>query len=1215
MVVSTAPKCYKYLRVQSGRNPAECLDSDIASFGCPPGSLPFVVRDEGVDKRRAGFYAFATPEDFWAWHDKVPEKHRAFHEVVFGHAPQRLKFDLDMKLDDLMAVPAAVFERLAAQSNIRDPEAAERELDELMGGAVYHPPPLSTADPQTRARLALEHVLLTAADVFYDSYPGAVGLCLGNFNVASSCGSHKFSYHAVAPHAVANALEARNFASVVAGRVEPELRMFVDLQVYSMTQNFRLLGSSKGGRVKRPDADLAHSLGVLEPTRASAVIRAPPNSPVLPCVQPRTSLDVQMGDKASADDPAVTDAVRAMKEAGCLGAHVFRAARHVGDGTLVEFRRTRPSMCELCNRLHNTDNTMLARRNDDGSVIELCRRAPGRGVLRRAAHVPFAARPVADPSEPQDARPDTPDLTAAGPAPPGTPGWLQRAMDPGTHARWLDPDALAADRGVTRTLYDEPYMRPLELHPTLAVRAQMKCGKTRAVRQFIDRNFPTGTVPPVIRFVTFRQTFADSLRVAFSDFLLYSDHPGVLSAEAHPRMIVQVESLHRLATSGEPEPDLVILDEVESILAQFSSGLHKRLTQSFAVFQWLMARSRHVVCMDANIGDRSLRMLRRLRLEPGTPAVRAAGVHLHWNQFLRAATDTYQFTASRDALLADLLRELGAGRRAVVASNSLTEAESVARVVRDRFPQLKVGVYSSRTAPATRALHFADVARYWAELDVLVYTPTVTAGISFELQHFDVLYGFFTDRSCDVETTRQMIGRVRSITEFRVCLQVRPARLPVRPEEIAAMLRDERRHLLSAGCQDQDAPVEFDPASGEIRAHKSPYYYLWLENRRMENLSRNAFGPRFVAQTAASGARCEWLENAVPEDCAAAKKLRTAACAAFKLGKAQEVAEARELAPDEAEEIATRVADGAKSNNPVTDREMNALRKSRLRAAFQWEGALPVALVQDLLHVHARRAFRTLDMFAKEVRTGPAWTRQCVWAATDWALRQLARREAMQHIAALEDVPGDLAPDNREIVDLNRRYVFTMHANAVWLLRVCGFGGPLDPRAVSWAQVQLGLHRAHLDIGARAGKIAAATDTRRPLARSLTEPGRVFCTAALRFVNDVASALYGVRVARVGDRCWLARTAAGAGFEITAPLPPGVEPGDLEQQLFGPLTLERPAVHWPVTVPAVPWGQAFLEEVAGPQGDDALQVALREEWATATLSPEPWAPRPRPAQK
>ncbi len=33
--------------------------------------------------------------------------------------------------------------------------------------------------------------------------------------------------------------------------------------------------------------------------------------------------------------------------------------------------------------------------------------------------------------------------------------------------------------------------------------------------------------------------------------------------------------------------------------------------------------------------------------------------------------------------------------------------------------------------------------------DVLIYSPTITAGVSIEVAHYDEIYGIFTDKSCN----------------------------------------------------------------------------------------------------------------------------------------------------------------------------------------------------------------------------------------------------------------------------------------------------------------------------------------------------------------------------------------------------------------------------------------------------------------------------------
>ena len=82
---------------------------------------------------------------------------------------------------------------------------------------------------------------------------------------------------------------------------------------------------------------------------------------------------------------------------------------------------------------------------------------------------------------------------------------------------------------------------------------------------------------------------------------------------------------------------------------------------------------------------------------------------------------------------------------------------------------------AARCPRATVVVHHAgdasdalsDVHTLWKTADLLAYSPSVTAGVSFELDHFDVLYGNFVKSmfTPGVEISLQQLFRVRSLRE------------------------------------------------------------------------------------------------------------------------------------------------------------------------------------------------------------------------------------------------------------------------------------------------------------------------------------------------------------------------------------------------------------------------------------------------------------------
>ena len=389
-------------------------------------------------------------------------------------------------------------------------------------------------------------------------------------------------------------------------------------------------------------------------------------------------------------------------------------------------------------------------------------------------------------------------------------------------------------------------MEDYKLSPTLCVMAQMGCGKTKALRTYIDNHFND----KLIRFVTFRQTFSKALNNAFPDFTLYSNITGNITFDIK-QVIIQVESLFRLQVGN--IVDLLILDEVESIIGQFNSGLHKNFNASFAIFQWMLSTAKHVICMDANLSDRTYRTLKHIRPQHD--------IVFHCNQFAKAIDDKYYFTQNRGHWLLKLFEFIRLDKKIVLPTNSLTEAKICQLLIKEHFPNKHIQIYSSEMSTSEKNKHFADVTKYWGELDILIYTPTCSAGISFEIEHFDVLFGYFSDSSCEVETCRQMLGRVRqlSLKSYYICFQsYLKNNLPTTIEDITENLYAKKSHLLEDIDQ---STLQFEYTyDGKIKYYESNYFHMWLETVRIINLSKNNFIARFINQVADTKAQVIFLE-------------------------------------------------------------------------------------------------------------------------------------------------------------------------------------------------------------------------------------------------------------------------------------------------------------------------------------------------------------------
>ncbi len=970
-----APKEYRYLvRKDRGEGAPPSIEDEY-SLAELAGRM--VVRDE----RRNRYLLFESSAEGLRWCAEAPESERSFHEVVFD-APQRLKFDID-----------------APSHKLSHDAAAE-------------------------IRAIMDRLIEAILDEFYEAYYGHVPAPLGRAGLAvtDSCGATpagiKYSYHiVVVPHYVANCEEAREFTARVIERLPPAMRPYVDPDVNKRIQNFRLAGSAKlgSGRYKLATQAAAELFG----TAAGAMphellVRAPVGAPTLPRVYGQGGARVEEAPM-SLSDAAVSAVLDLAAREGVTAGHIFSEVR----GTLLCFTREAPTHCRLCGETHHHDNSLMLgvdRGAADGAprqVVELCRQARGRRRVVGEVVVPEGGGLRGAPAG------GAPAAKAAA----GLAGVIARHIDRlRAGADPHEPNAFERLPAAQCTIYAEPAMRPYGLEGTLAVRAQMSLGKTKELRGLLERHFPAGGLAPSrIVFATFRQTFTAAVKAQFPTFEVYSDVKGLLRS---PRLIVQVESLHRLHKGAGPAPvDLLILDEVESILAQFNSGLHRHFGASFAVFQWLLATARHVVCMDANLGDRTYNMLAQLR--PAHPP------HFHWNRYARAAEDTYHFTADHGAWLGRLYGGLRAGQRVVVPTNSVTEARVLAEAIRREFPAKRVLLYTSETPPSEKALHFGDVHTFWGgDTDAVIFSPTITAGLSHEQAHFDALYGYFTDGSCDVETCRQMLGRVRSLRtrEHHICLRATGATLPATTAQISRLVHSSRaalyRDVSSAALW-----FEYDPAAeGGIRFYESPYYGLWLETQRINNLSRNDFARRFISQVADTGARIEAFS--APDGGEAGGALLLAhghARTSLHDARCEAVAAAADLSGEEADGVRELL----RGQQDVPPPLRFGYEKYQLREWYSWHGRpIDPGFVRDYQKPGTRRVYRNLCLLTEGRTVGESL--------------DLMRRRELAHYEHTMDTRNE----GRDLIRHKTAYVFQAHRIAVWALQLCGYACITDPSAV-----------------------------------------------------------------------------------------------------------------------------------------------------------------------
>jgi hypothetical protein len=1006
----------------------------------------FVIRDDGKNY----YIVFDDVKEFIAWQDNIPLQSRNFHEVIFGEFPQRIKFDVDAIGCD--------------QKTIRE---------------------------------ILDQLIQVILDELYNTYKiewenGTIQPTLSDILVTTSTGAvkgvTKFSYHIIVmPFYLIDNVEAQNFTTKVISKLKNGAE-YIDQNVNKSIQNFRLLGSMKTGS-SRPKIIYSEINGTATDIDLESSLIAKRNSwgVVLPR---RYETQEKKKDGTLKTDGKLVRKIMTLASETIKG-HEFQSIH----GTLLCFRRLMPTFCKLCAETHHKDNSLMLGvyrtepekpwdTNSECELFEYCRQK--KGNRKYICNIDIDEEILAEVIQSNI-------LSGNG----------------GAHARHKEENeslstfiiqnhleliekgkhnphctTLFETASATSHIYSESSMMNYKLSPSLGVSAQMKLGKTKALTHFINENFSESTA--IIRFISFRITFSSSLKESFTDFTLYNEILGDITQGEHPRLIIQVESLHRLKINEGMSPvDLLVLDESESILSQFNSGLHKNFNAAFAAFQWMMKTAKHVICMDANISDRTYNTMKLLR--PQHP------INFHWNQYKKASTDIYYFIANKKKWLAKLHLSIAEGQKIVIPLNSLSEGKTLEQMLINDFPTKKIKLYCSETTMVQKREHFGNVHKYWSELDVLIFTPTCSAGVSFELKHFDTLFGYFCDRSCDVETCRQMIGRVRNLSTntHYICLQGSPLNLPVEIQELRKVIYDKRNNLYK---KIDSLHFEYEDDGG-IKFHETKFFNLFLENIRIANISRNNFITLFIDQTADSGAKIHYYEGDdnitnVDELFIEHQDVKNK----INDSKHQSIASSPELIEEEALIIKNNMEEQI-----ATQQEIYAYEKYKLRKIYEWTKPIQLEFVADYLPYDTKIIYKNLTKIMAHTNI-----RQ--------SLVEIQCQEQNHHMAIHQN-------DNRDLLNDRIIYKFQRHYLATWLIFVCGFNCITDPSMIHEEVLESRLRSVIHIIQRHQNQITSEFKIRFPkLEKSKTLETSKFLETMIKFINSILRVQYDISIKRISKK-------------------------------------------------------------------------------------------------
>lgn len=284
-------------------------------------------------------------------------------------------------------------------------------------------------------------------------------------------------------------------------------------------------------------------------------------------------------------------------------------------------------------------------------------------------------------------------------------------------------------------------------------------GKTQMIKAMLNTfNFPR------ILWLTYRKTLTNDLMgdAGFSEFGFQDYQTGKISAD---RLIIQVESVRRLEdlmfcfdeVSEYPSYDLVIIDEVESVLNQFYSETFKnKSAEAFEFVKNVIFNSSKLLTLDGDLGDRTIDF------------VESFGRAINIKNNIKLNLKEFVISDNEDYFLQEIEREIKEDKKCAVVSMTATHCDKIKEYFNKNHPDKKVLIYTGISDDKTKK-ELKNVKTIWNTCDLLLYSPTIEAGVSFDIDYFHSIYGIIAE-STTARAFSQMLSRIRKVKNNKILI-------------------------------------------------------------------------------------------------------------------------------------------------------------------------------------------------------------------------------------------------------------------------------------------------------------------------------------------------------------------------------------------------------------------------------------------------------------
>jgi hypothetical protein len=314
---------------------------------------------------------------------------------------------------------------------------------------------------------------------------------------------------------------------------------------------------------------------------------------------------------------------------------------------------------------------------------------------------------------------------------------------------------------------------------TIFIKSPMGSGKSYNLKQVVNDY-------EKIVYLSSRRAFAESM---YQDFKDYGFKNYMNEDKISDKMIISVESISKFYFDN---VDLLIIDESESIFNIISSDTltDHNFNENLIILSEYIKNSKKVLVMDAYLSNRSFNAIKTIRNDNDYYYIK--------NEFKNEERLFYEIEEKED-FLREIIKDFKNNNRIVIVCGSKKFGFNIVDELERLDLNKRIRFYN-----AERPLDLNKcVNKEWEKIDCLIYTPTITCGISYTNKDFDKLFIYTINKgSSHFRDTIQAHKRVRYFKENEICICINDkykgfnkTQYPTNPIDIKEMITTYRKDL------------------------------------------------------------------------------------------------------------------------------------------------------------------------------------------------------------------------------------------------------------------------------------------------------------------------------------------------------------------------------------------------------------------------------------